>query len=281
MIYVKGAKLLGAKSRRQERRASQVLEVIRTRYERYVRIQYAKILNGIYQDILDMEHIPDILEVMEAVNSSHEAQRRVMQRLFYSVYPEASLLVTPDDSIKSIDGIQHKSREDTEIRLLEDWIADNLGIFIRDLEAEDITRDMWYIDETTMKDIQKCLADSGGDITKFRSSIRHVMTMTPNRAYTIARTETARATNVGMHIAAETYSFDRPMVKVWLTYGGDTVRPDHAVMEGTVVGKDDMFLVPNRMGGFDMMQYPLDGAHGASAGNIVNCRCHCAYRYVD
>ena len=281
MIYVKGAKLLDAKSRRQEEAASHVLEIIRTRYERYVRVQYLKILKGIFQAVLDMGHIPDMREVYELVNSSHEAQRKVLTRMFNGVYPEASLLVTPDDSIKSRFGILRKAREDTELQLLQQWLAENVGTFIRDLDAEDILTDMWYIDETTVKDIRRCMDESGGDIAKFRADIRKVMVMTPQRAYTIARTETARATNVSMHIAAETYSFDRPMVKVWMTYGGDTVRPDHAVMEGVTVGKDEMFLVPNRMGGFDMMQYPLDGAHGASAGNIVNCRCHCAYRYVD
>jgi len=282
-FYIPGVKLMDAKSAKAEERASQVLELIRERYERYVRLQYIRILRDIYRAVLDLDRIPDIMEVYEIVNASHEAQKRTLTRMVTVIYPEASLLVIPDDQIgKSIDGrIEHKAREDTERELIQQWLNDNVGTFIRDLDAVDITSDMWYIDETTVRDIRKAIIDSNGNLDQFRESVRVIMGTTPNRAYTIARTETARATNVSMHIAAETYSFDRPMVKVWKTYGGYSVRPDHAVMEGMMVGKDEMFMVPNRMGGFDMMQYPLDGAHGASAGNIVNCRCHCAYRYAD
>lgn len=281
MIYIKGVKLLGAKTSKAERRGTIVLERIRARYERYVRVQFTRILKRTYQAFIDLDHIPDTVEIFAIIQSTHDAQKDVLARMYRAIYPEASALTTPDEDIKSMDGLLFKDRAETETYLLEQWMADNIGTMIRNLDAEDITQDLWYIDDTTVKEIRKAIAEANGNVDIFQERVQHIMGSSEYRAYRIARTETARASNVAMHISAEVYSFDRPLNKVWITVGGSTVRATHRVMDGTVIPKDDMFLVPNRLGGYDMMQYPLDGAHGASAGNVVNCRCHCAYRYAD
>ena len=286
MIYVPGIKTVNIKSARQIRRATIVLERIRHRYERYVRIEFAKILAHIYQSILDLGHIPDTLEVYEIISSTHDAQEKVLRNMMESIYPEASAMATPDDMMKFSNGrIEHKDREDNERQRLRQWLDEELGNMIRSDYYDDMNdafyADMWYIDDTTLRDVRKAMDTAHGDPYVFQQEIEKVLHATPQRAYTIARTETARASNVAMRIAAEEYSFGRPMTKTWITVGGPNVRATHQAMDDVTIPSDAFFQVPNIYGSYDMMYEPLDGAHGASASNIINCRCWCARNYAD
>ena len=285
MLYIPGVKTVNVKSARAIRRATVVLERIRSRYERYVRIQYTKLLKEVYQRILDMDHIPSELEVYSIIQDTHDAQEKILRTMMESIYPEASLLATPDDRIKSINGIEVKDREDAVRQRLNDWMDENLGAMIRSGYYDDMTdsfmSDMWYIDDTTMRDIRKAMDKAHGDPYQFQQEVQKVLGSTPQRAYTIARTETARASNVAMRMAAEEYSFGRPMTKTWITVGGPNVRASHRAMDDVTIPNDEFFSVPNIYGGYDTMLEPLDGVHGATASNIINCRCWCVKNYID
>jgi hypothetical protein len=41
-------------------------------------------------------------------------------------------------------------------------------------------------------------------------------------------------------------------------------------MNGITIGQDDLFNVDG-----EFLEFPRDSKHGASAGNIINCRCFC------
>lgn len=86
------------------------------------------------------------------------------------------------------------------------------------------------------------------------------------RAVTIARTESTYARNLGFE---DTYS-DNPFIvgKRWRSLNDSATRHDHSVADGQVVGVNESFNV-----GGDMLKFPGDGSQGASAANIVNCRC--------
>lgn len=285
MLYIPGVKTVNVKSPKAIRRATVVLERIRSRYERYVRIQYTKLLKEVYQRILDMDHIPSELEVYSIIQDTHDAQEKILRTMMESIYPEASLLATPDDRIKSINGIEVKDREDAVRQRLNDWMDENLGAMIRSGYYDDMTdsfmSDMWYIDDTTMRDIRKAMDKAHGDPYQFQQEVQKVLGSTPQRAYTIARTETARASNVAMRMAAEEYSFGRPMTKTWITVGGPNVRASHRAMDDVTIDNNEFFSVPNIYGGYDTMLEPLDGVHGATASNIINCRCWCVRNYAD
>lgn len=60
--------------------------------------------------------------------------------------------------------------------------------------------------------------------------------------------------------------------KVWRTELDERVRPTHRLVEGKKVPIDEPFLV-----GQSLMMYPKDDSLGASADEIVNCRCVCSY----
>lgn len=60
--------------------------------------------------------------------------------------------------------------------------------------------------------------------------------------------------------------------KQWITMRDKRVRHTHAEVDGEVVGIDDIFLVGN-----SMMLFPKDDSLGASAKEIINCRCSVKY----
>jgi hypothetical protein len=57
--------------------------------------------------------------------------------------------------------------------------------------------------------------------------------------------------------------------KTWGISGHNT-REAHVAMDGITVGQHDLFNVDG-----ELMEFPRDGKHGATAGNIINCRCFC------
>lgn len=112
----------------------------------------------------------------------------------------------------------------------------------------------------------------GSDVDRLASEIRSTYDawtgndgspMDETRAMRIARTETVAAQNVGTFAG-----FERSGVvdgKQWLTLGDAVVRASHASLNGTAIGLDEVF--PNGL------RFPADMEAGASASEIVNCRC--------
>jgi len=92
----------------------------------------------------------------------------------------------------------------------------------------------------------------------------------------IAQTETTAAYNFANHEAM--VQSDVVGTKVWHNQGDGLVRGeddadsfDHLDMEGVEVPLNSPFMVPNRDGTPEPLQYPGDPS--GSAGNVINCRC--------
>ena len=56
--------------------------------------------------------------------------------------------------------------------------------------------------------------------------------------------------------------------KKWVAVVDERTRHSHHTVNGTILKIDELFSV-----GDSLMEYPLDGSHGAGAKEIVNCRC--------
>ena len=98
------------------------------------------------------------------------------------------------------------------------------------------------------------------------------------RAMTAARTEVNAAANYGSQLAAE--STGLPLVKRWLSYVDDRTRGgedgcDHISADG----QERELHQPYDVSGEQLM-FPGDTSLGASAGNIVNCRCTETYEVM-
>jgi hypothetical protein len=107
------------------------------------------------------------------------------------------------------------------------------------------------------------------------------------RSHVIARTETHTAAIYAGQEVAKSSPF--PMNKRWVSvfdhrtrdFGeGDGVvdTANHRVMNNVTVGPDEVFEVPNKFGGKDMMAFPGDPA--APGYQTINCRCGLVYRRV-
>lgn len=242
------------------------IEVLRTRYERYVARQMRRIFRRMEQELLNLDYIPTMAEAEGIIHRYRHEQEDLLRWLYERTYPDAALLVTPPDVEKALRRGEVKSKLTERIRA---WIDSILGA--------KITR----VENTTIERV-RAIYNISPDTNSFRENlITMVFHDNAQRSATIARTETTAATNASMRMAADEYSFDRPMMKIWRTRMTLSVRDTHKMMEGVEVGKDELFRVPRLDGGYDLMDFPGDSSHGASAENTVNCRCWCEYRYLD
>ena len=124
----------------------------------------------------------------------------------------------------------------------------------------------------------------GAGITKFTEIIQnHYNGIGAVRAEAIARTTTTQAYNG----AAWSRTKDYAPFKEWLpTLNSDRTRPSHLAMKGVIIPVDDAFDVPafmasknTRVEGCKMM-FPGDSSLGAPAGQIIQCRCALAPRFL-
>ena len=95
-----------------------------------------------------------------------------------------------------------------------------------------------------------------------------------NQALRLVRTETTNAANYGTLQSATSIFPAQQMMKEWVSGNDGRTRSippndfDHVVMNGKQVKFEETFSVQGQQ-----MRHPADSSLGASAGNIVNCRC--------
>lgn len=103
------------------------------------------------------------------------------------------------------------------------------------------------------------------------------------RETTRATTETQHAAEVSKATEAEVLSDRTPSIvratpsqatvlKEWVTVGDEKVRIDHVRADSQTVDMSKPYTV-----GGELLRYPGDTSLGASAGNVVNCRCSSVY----
>ena len=132
------------------------------------------------------------------------------------------------------------------------------------------------INETSRKEVKKRLmlgqlaGDSLDDIAKQLENI--VKPTYANRAKTIARTETCASSNKAGQEACKHTGFETE--KAWYSSPDSKTRDQHSEMDANNwLDIDELFEV-----GGELMAYPGDSGNGASAANIVNCRCAQLFR---
>lgn len=266
-----GCKALGAKSVREMLQVERRVQVIRNRMERWLNRTYRKLLRELRVSLMALTdegtRIPDDSEIRAVIERFGRHQEAVLSRYYSELFPKIEELVLPDDTIKAwMSGIEVKSREDFQ-RSMDEWIQTLMGINIRQISDE------------TLNVVRALFRTSGNDPVLFMNALEGSWLFGSVRARRIAVTETTSGINSAMHTASAQVAQNRKRVKVWRTTGRLNVRSNHRKMHGKTVDADELFEVPRSDGGFDLMMYPGDSSHGASAENIVNCHCMVFYRY--
>jgi HK97 family phage portal protein len=141
------------------------------------------------------------------------------------------------------------------------------------------------IEGTTRKQINRIMQEieaaviDGKDLDQIADEISsNFSTIGKSRAYTIARTETAAASNNASLEAVKSLKVP-DMFKEWVSSEDDRVRgskpsdeADHVAMNGVEIPIDDKFTVPPDA----TMESPCDPT--ADASQIVNCRCTLVFK---
>lgn len=139
------------------------------------------------------------------------------------------------------------------------------------------------ITDTTRDIIRKILgeaAQSGASFDEIVKEVRASTELGKVRARLIARTEVIAASNLGSITNARSTGLE--LNKVWIsTFDKRTRRVpvdqfDHLHMNGITIPIAQLFQVTG-----EQLDYPGDKDHGASAGNVCNCRCTVAYVVVE
>lgn len=124
---------------------------------------------------------------------------------------------------------------------------------------------------TQLRDIIRIGSNDGLSQAQIGTRIRDVAPqLAAYRSNVIARTETHGAAQYGSVSGAR--EVDDTLKKEWISAGDDRTREDHFDVDGQIVAMNEPFEV-----GGEQLDYPGDGSLGASAGNIINCRCGIGY----
>lgn len=127
--------------------------------------------------------------------------------------------------------------------------------------------------ETVKVGVQQALKDGLAEretIREIAGRIKKVYDIADNRAITIARTESTSSLNAGR---LDIYKDPEARVKKikWITARDEHVRSSHVVLDGMLATPGQFFVDKN--GRKTKLKHPGDNLNGASAGDLVNCRC--------
>jgi hypothetical protein len=115
---------------------------------------------------------------------------------------------------------------------------------------------------------------SAGDVQ--RMTARYADRLLELRGQNIARTESLGALNEAMDESLR-QAVDQGLIqpenirRTWVSAGDGRVRDAHSAMNGQEVGLGEAFVDPNTG---QRLMHPGDRSLGASAANIINCRCN-------
>jgi hypothetical protein len=170
---------------------------------------------------------------------------------------------------KSTGPLEDKARR---ARLLETW-TDAVDVYIGNIAGSKVKN----ITDTTLNDIRTTVAldmAANKDTAEISQDINDLYRndIIPYRAPIIARTEVAAASNFGNRMAAK--EFEKDLLKRWVPVMDSKTREAHAMMSGSDwIPIDEPYIV-----GGEQLMFPGDTTWGASAWNVVNCRCGEIYK---
>lgn len=124
--------------------------------------------------------------------------------------------------------------------------------------------------DTTREEIRRRLAEgvaNGEGIPDLADRLDGlVKEIIPHRTTVIARTEVIAASNLGSRAAAKQTGL--PLIKEWIATADGRTRDEHEVVNGQQRALDEPYDV-----GGEQLMFPGDTSLGASAWNVIQCRC--------
>lgn len=126
-------------------------------------------------------------------------------------------------------------------------------------------------DERVIQNLWRLVADGKYSIDKAAESLQQEFAFSENRSRVIARTEIISAGRSGQYFADVQSGI--VIGKKWRAAKQDRTRDGHREADGQVVPLEEPFLVENEKGEVEELLFPGDTSLGASASNVIQCRC--------
>ena len=243
------------------------------------------------QALLDDERASILQQLKDGVSldlalTSEDAWSEVLTSLYTDAIHRSSplytLLLSQGKSLAGVPGATPLSTKADSNPPMDLWAQ-----FLREYLAKHSSQKIQKINETTKQQVINTLILSQNSGDNLQETINKIDSLyldqiIPNRSEVIARTETIQASNLSSLFVAKSTGLD--MQKEWLSTNDNRTRGskpkdryDHVDMDGQVVKLDDPF-VDNKTG--EQLLYPGDQSLGASAGNVIQCRCTQTYIVV-
>jgi len=158
---------------------------------------------------------------------------------------------------------------DFRVKIFEREIAMQLQDFIEN----SVRASVFIISQTSRKlaagIVSRLIEDGESTSTIARELRREFNALTPFRSARIARTEVGVVGSKAQNQGAKNLDAQS---KQWLALDDDRTRNAHNSVDGIAIGIDGFFRPDG-----ESMLHPHDQSNGASAGNIINCRCDVLY----
>jgi hypothetical protein len=127
-----------------------------------------------------------------------------------------------------------------------------------------------YVVDNTREKLKTIIQDNiknGGNIDSLNAEIdMYYNKIKTQRSNIITATEVAGASNFGNRTASDILEI--PLKHIWISTMDTRVRDIHIKAHGQTLPKEEPFIV-----GGERLKYPHDTSLGATAKNIINCRC--------
>lgn len=143
------------------------------------------------------------------------------------------------------------------------WLSERSRRFaelIQGVTDEDVIMSLWDV-----------VYEGKYTIDKAAKSIEESYGFSKDRAQTIARTEIISAARSGQFHADDQSGI--VIGKEWFSAHQSNTRPGHREADGQVRPLREPFHVKNRRGTYEELHFPGDSSLGASADNVIQCRC--------
>ncbi|MBY0077914.1 hypothetical protein H7K13_23590 [Priestia aryabhattai] len=127
-------------------------------------------------------------------------------------------------------------------------------------------------DEEVLQVLWDVVYEGDYTIKKAVEGLKDSYAFSDSRAQTIARTEIIGAARSGQFHADRQSGI--VIGKKWVSAMQERTRPGHRAASGQVVALDEPFRVANGKGEYESLLFPSDTSLGASASNVISCRCH-------
>lgn len=148
---------------------------------------------------------------------------------------------------------------------------------MRDLYGPDLLNMSENITQTTIDQIRTVLDMGTVNGWSFEEIVKRLKSpeLTSSRALLIARTEVISSANSAAVANAKDLNIE--VKKEWIATNDSRTRRDHIILDGQIVGMNELFHVVDQKGITRRLSQPGDRTHGAGPGEVCNCRCVVAF----